>query len=361
MQYRTMGASGIVVSELGFGAMNFGFPGGPTQDEAVAMVHRALDAGVNLIDTADVYTHGESERIVGRALKNRRDDVILATKFGLPMGQGVNRSGASARWIKRAVEDSLRRLDTDYIDLYQLHRPDHRTSLDETLAALSDLVRAGTVRAIGASTFPAELIVEAQWAADKGGHRRFLTEQPRYSIFNRAVESDVFPTVQRHGMGALTYGPLASGWLSGRADPAQGVRPGIDAGTFDLDSPRNQAKLRAVHQLRALADAAAVPLAHLALAFARAHPAVSSVLIGPRTMQQLDSLLEGADAILTDDILDQIDAIVAPGTELNPADNYNADPPAITDKRLRRRRGRAGRATSDRVRMAPAARPNRGD
>jgi aryl-alcohol dehydrogenase-like predicted oxidoreductase len=337
MQYRTLGASGIVVSEFAFGAMNFGFNGGPTQDEAVAMVHRALDAGVNLIDTADVYTLGESERIVGRALKNRRDDVVLATKFGLPMGQGANRSGASARWIKRAVEDSLRRLDTDYIDLYQLHRPDYRTSLDETLAALSDLVRAGTVRAIGSSTFPAELIVEGQWAADEGGHRRFVTEQPRYSIFNRTVEGYVFPTLQRHDMGALTYGPLASGWLSGRANPAEGVRPGLDARTFDLDSPGNQAKLRAVDQLHALADTVAVPLAHLALAFARTHPAVASVLIGPRTMQQLDSLLEAVDVTLTDDVLDQIDEIVAPGTELNPADNYNADPPAITDRRLRRR------------------------
>ena len=337
MQYRTLGASGIVVSELAFGAMNFGFRGGPTPDEAVAMVHRALDAGVNFIDTADVYTLGESERIVGRALKNRRDDVVLATKFGLPMGQDVNQSGASARWMKRAVEDSLRRLDTDYIDLYQLHRPDHRTSLDETLAALSDLVRAGTVRAIGASTFPADLIVEAQWAADKGGHRRFLTEQPRYSIFNRTVESDVFPTVQRHGMAALTYGPLASGWLSGRANPAAGVRPGLDARTFNLDSPGNQAKLRAVDQLHALADATAIPLAHLALAFVRTHPAVTSVLIGPRTMQQLDGLLEAVDVTLTDDVLDGIDAIVAPGTELNPDDNYNADSPAMTDKRLRRR------------------------
>jgi aryl-alcohol dehydrogenase-like predicted oxidoreductase len=337
MQYRTLGASGIVVSELGFGAMNFGRPGGPTEHEAVDMVHRALDAGVNLVDTADVYTSGESERVVGRALKHRRDEVVLATKFGLPMGPGPNEEGASARWIKRAVEDSLRRLDTDYIDLYQLHRPDHRTSLDETLAALSDLVRAGTVRAIGSSTFPAELIVEGQWVADERGHRRFVTEQPRYSIFNRTVEAHVFPTLQRHDMAALTYGPLASGWLSGRANPTEGVRPGVDNGSFDLDSPGNQAKLRALDRLRSLADEAGVPLAHLALGFVRSHPAVACVLIGPRTPQHLDGLLEAVDVTLGDDVLDQIDEIVAPGTELNPADNYRADPPAIIDPRLRRR------------------------
>jgi aryl-alcohol dehydrogenase-like predicted oxidoreductase len=337
MQYRTLGASGIVVSEVAFGTMNFGFPGGPTEDDAVAMVHRALDAGITLIDTADVYTLGESERVVGRALKGRRDEVVLATKFGLPMGQDPNNSGGSARWVRRAVEASLRRLDTDYIDLYQMHRPDHRTSLDETLAALSDLVRAGNVRAIGASTFPAELIVEAQWAAEKGGHRRFVTEQPRYSIFNRTPESHVFPTVQRHGMGALTYGPLASGWLSGRAKPAEGVRAALEARVFDLNSPGNQAKLQAVSQLRTLGGTAGIPLPHLAVAFARSHPAVTAVLIGPRTMQQLDDLIKGTDVTLTDDMLDRIDEIVPPGTELNAADNYAADSPAITDRRLRRR------------------------
>jgi aryl-alcohol dehydrogenase-like predicted oxidoreductase len=333
MRYRTLGGTGITVSEFALGAMNFGFPGGPNEDDAIAMVHRALDAGINLIDTADVYTDGESERVVGRAIKGRRDDVVLATKFGLPMGKDRNHAGASARWIRRAVEDSLRRLDTDHIDLYQLHRPDYGTDLAETLAALSDLVHAGKVRAIGASTFPADLIVEAQWAAQRGGHRRFLTEQPRYSIFNRTPESHVFPAVQRYGMGALTYGPLASGWLSGRPNPAEGVRSGIDARTFDLTSPGNQAKLTAVSHLRDLTD----NMAHLALAFVRAHPAVTSVLIGPRTMRQLDDLLQGADLTLTGDVLDRIDEIVSPGTELNAADNYNADSPAVTEKRLRRR------------------------
>jgi aryl-alcohol dehydrogenase (NADP+) len=336
MRYRILGASGIRVSEFGFGAMNLGAPGGPDEDEAAAMVHRALDEGINLVDTADVYAMGESERIVGRAIRGRRDEVVLATKFGLPMSQDPNHAGGSVRWIARAVEDSLRRLDTDHIDLYQLHRPDHETGLDETLGALSDLVRAGKVRAVGTSTFPAELIVEAQWAAQRGGHRRFLTEQARYSIFNRTPESHVFPTVRRHGMGALTYGPLASGWLSGRANPTEGTRARRDPGTFDLASAGNKAKPAAVTRLQELAASSGMPLAHLALAFVRSHPAVTSVLIGPRTPDQLDDLLRGVDVTLTDETLDRIDEIVPPGTELNPADNYRAEPPELTDKRLRR-------------------------
>jgi aryl-alcohol dehydrogenase (NADP+) len=337
MQTRFLGASGIAVGDLAFGAMNFGFPGGPSDEDAVSMVHRALDVGVNLIDTADVYSAGESERVVGLAIQGRRDEVVLATKFGLPMGKHANQAGASPRWIKRAVEDSLRRLGTDYIDLYQLHRPDYATDLDETLAALSDLVREGKVRAIGSSTFPAELIVSAQWAAQKGGHRRFVTEQPRYSIFNRRPETHVFPALQEFGMGALTYAPLASGWLSGRADPTSGRRAEMETHVFTLDSPENQAKLRAVEQLRDVADGLGIPMTHLALAFVRSHPAVSAVLIGPRTPGQLDDLLAGADVTLDDAVLDRIDEIVVPGSDLNPADNYDAVIPAMADKRLRRR------------------------
>lgn len=337
MQNRTLGASGIVVSDIAFGAMNFGFAGGPSDEDAVAMVHRALDAGVNLIDTADVYGAGEAERVVGLALRGRRDEVVLATKFGLPMGTHPNQAGASPRWVRRAVEDSLRRLGTDYIDLYQLHRPDYSTDLDGTLSALSDLVREGKVRAIGSSTFPAELIVSAQWAAEKGGHRRFVTEQPRYSIFNRRPEAHVFPSLQAFGMGALTYAPLASGWLSGRANPAAGRRAEMETHVFDLETPQNQAKLHAVEQLREVAGGMGVPMTHLALAFVRSHPAVSAALIGPRTPEQLDDLLAGADVILDDAVLDRIDEIVAPGSDLNPADNYDAAIPAIAHKRLRRR------------------------
>lgn len=337
MKYTSLGGTGIRVSEFALGTMNFGRS--TDADDSVRIIHAGLAAGVNLIDTADVYSRGASEVIVGQALRGRRDSVVLATKFGLPMSDDPNQAGGSARWIQRAVEDSLRRLRTDHIDLYQMHRADQDTDLAETLAALSDLISAGKVRAIGHSTFPVERIVEAQWAAERGGHRRFLTEQPRYSIFHRTIESAVLPTAQRYGMGVLTYGPLASGWLAGRDDPAGGVRAGVAARDFDPAVPGNQAKLAAVRQLDVLARDTGVRLPHLALAFVRAHPAVTSVLLGPRTLEQLTELLAGDDVRLGADVLDRIDGIVAPGTELNPADNYFADPPAITDKRLRRRAG----------------------
>ncbi|MFC4944356.1 aldo/keto reductase [Pseudonocardia sp. GCM10023141] len=337
MKYRTLGGTGITVSELALGTMMFGAMGNADHDESVHMIRTALDAGINLVDTADVYSRGESETIVGRALLGRRDDVVLATKFALPMGTDPNQQGGSARWIKRAVEDSLRRLGTDHIDLYQMHRPDHDTDIDETLAALSDLVRSGKVRAIGSSTFPAELIVEAQWAAQRGGHHRFRTEQPRYSILSRTIENAVLPTAQRHGMGVLSYGPLSSGWLSGRADPTTGHRAATAPQGFDMSVPANQARLDVVQQLGKLAEEAGLPLAHLALAFVLAHPALTSVLIGPRTPEQLAGLVGAADVELSGDVLDRIDEIVPPGTEINPADNYNAAAPAIADKRLRRR------------------------
>ena len=338
MKRRVLGGTGMSVSEFALGAMMLGAMGNTDHDESVRIIHTALDAGINFIDTADVYSRGESEEIVGRALKGRRDEVVLATKFALPVGADANQAGGSPRWIARAVAASLRRLDTDYIDLYQMHRPDHHTDIDETLSALSDLVHAGKVRAIGSSTFPAELIVEAQWSADKRGHHRFRTEQPKYSILNRTIEAAVLPTAQRYGMGILTYGPLSSGWLSGRADPSKGHRSaGLAARSFDLTVPANQAKLEAVRQLTKLAAEAGMPLTHLATAFVRSHPAVTSVLIGPRTPEHLDDLLAGADVELSEDVLDRIDEIVPPGTELNPADNYLAVPPAIEDKRLRRR------------------------
>ncbi|MEA2533476.1 MAG: hypothetical protein QOJ93_1287 [Actinomycetota bacterium] len=338
MKRRVLGGTGMSVSEFALGAMMFGAGGNPDHDESVRIIHTALDAGINFVDTADIYSRGESEEIVGRALKGRRDDVVLATKFALPMGPDANQAGGSPRWIKRAVEDSLRRLDTDYIDLYQMHRPDHHTDIDETLSALTDLVRSGKVRAIGSSTFPVELIVEAQWSADRHGHRRFLTEQPKYSILNRTIEAAVLPTAQRCGMGILTYGPLSSGWLSGRTDPTKGHRAsGVGARLFDLTVPGNQAKVEAVGQLTQLAAEAGMPLTHLATAFVRSHPAVTSVLIGPRKPEHLDDLLAGSDVVLSEDVLDRIDDIVPPGTELNPADNFFAEPPAIADKRLRRR------------------------
>jgi aryl-alcohol dehydrogenase-like predicted oxidoreductase len=295
VKQRILGATGISVSEFALGTMMFGSWGNSDHDDAVRIIHTALDADINFIDTADVYSAGESEVIVGKAVKGRRDQVVLATKFFHPMGPGENDRGGSRRWIARAVEASLRRLDTDYIDLYQMHRPDPHTDIDETLGALSDLVRSGKVRAIGSSTFPAELMVEAQWAARRRGRERFLTEQPRYSLLTRTIERAVLPTAQRYGMGVLTYGPLSSGWLSGRADPARGRRgAGAAAKDFDLAVPGNRAKVEAVAQLSAVADEADLRLPHLALAFALAHLAVSAVLIGPRTREHLADLLPGA-------------------------------------------------------------------
>ena len=338
MEYQTLGATGITVSRMALGTMMFGSYGNPDHDDAVRVIHAALDGGINFVDTADVYSSGESEEIVGKALAGRRDDVVLATKFALPMSAGPNHSGGSRRYVMRAVEDSLRRLQTDYIDLYQMHRFDPDTDVSETLSALSDLVSAGKVRAIGASTFPAELIVEAQWAAERGGYQRFRTEQPRYSILTRTIEAAVLPTAERYGMGVLTYGPLSSGWLSGRADPANGHRAsGAGAKDFDLSVPANRAKLTAVEQLTKLAADAGLPLAHLATAFVLAHPAVTSVLTGPRTMEHLQAALTGADVRLDEEVLDKIDDIVAPGAEVNPADNYITIP-ALADKNLRRRR-----------------------
>ena len=337
MERRVLGGTGISVSGFALGTMMLGAMGNPDHDESVRMIHTALDAGINFVDTADVYSRGESEEIVGKALAGRRDEVVLATKFGLPVGGDPNRQGASPRWITRALEASLRRLGTDYIDLYQLHRPDYCTDLDETLGALSDLIRAGKVRAIGSSTFPADLVVEAQWVAERRGHHRFRTEQPRYSILTRTVEGSVLPVAQRHGMGVLTYGPLSSGWLSGRADPTRGHRTTSAPQAFDLNVSANRAKLKAVGALTKLAAEAGLPLTHLATAFVRSHPAVTSVIIGPRTPEQLDDLLAGSNVVLSDELLDHIDEIVPPGSELNPNDNYLASSPALVDPRLRRR------------------------
>jgi aryl-alcohol dehydrogenase-like predicted oxidoreductase len=337
MKHRILGGTGISVSELGLSTMMFGSSGNSDHDEAVRMIHTALDAGINLVDTADVYSRGEAEEILGQALKGRRDEVVLATKFGLPMGEDPNQRGGSPRWVKRAAEGSLRRLGTDHIDLYQMHRPDYSTDIEETLAALSDLVRSGKVRAIGSSTFPAELIVEAQWAAARTGQQRFRTEQPRYSILTRIIERGVLPTAQHYGLGVITYGPLSSGWLSGREDPTQGHRAARAPHAFDLTVSANQARVQVIRQLVDLAAQAGLPLTHLATAFARAHPFVTSVLIGPHEPEQLDDLLASADVELSDDLLDRIDDIVPPGTEINPADNYLAAPPALEDKRLRRR------------------------
>ncbi|GAA2370218.1 aldo/keto reductase [Streptomyces cuspidosporus] len=345
MKRRILGGTGISVSEYALGTMMFGAWGNRDHDESVRIIHRALDTGINFVDTADIYSAGESEEIVGKALKGRREDVVLATKVFNSMGPDANHGGNSRRWITREIENSLRRLGTDYIDLYQIHRPDPATDIDETLSVLSDLVRAGKVRAVGCSTFPAEQIVEAHWTSERRGHVRFRSEQPPYSILARSVEAAVLPTARQYGMGVLTWGPLSAGWLSGRYTKRSdidltGGRSALERHKFDPSLPENARKLEAVGRLAELASDAGLSLPHLAVAFVRSHPAVTSVIIGPRTMEQLDDLLAGADVELSEDVLDRIDEIVPPGTDLNRADSYY-EPPALVDKAQRRRRAGA--------------------
>ena len=336
MKRRVLGRTGMSVSDTALGTMMFGQMGNNDSGESTRMIHSALDAGINFVDTADVYSVGQSEEIVGQALTGRRDEVVLTTKFALPMGEDSNHSGGSRRWIIQALENSLRRLRTDYIDLYLMHRYDPDTDVDETLSALSDLIHAGKVRAVGSSLFTPDQIVEAQWTAERRGHERFRCEQSPYSILLRGIESAVLPTAQRYGMGAVTFGPLSSGWLSGRDNPAAGQRAALGPGEFDLSDVRNQAKLEAVDRLKKLAAEAGMPLTHLAMAFVRAHPAVTSVLIGPRRPEHLRDLLAGADVELSSDVLDRIDEIVPPGRNLNDDDIYNV-PSVLTDKQRRRR------------------------
>jgi aryl-alcohol dehydrogenase-like predicted oxidoreductase len=325
MDMRSLGSTGVKVSPLCLGAMMFGAWGETDHDESIAIIHRALDAGVNFIDTADVYSRGESEEIVGKALAGgKRDNVVLATKVHGTMGDDPNEYGNSRRWITKEVDNSLRRLKTDWIDLYQIHRPEPDTDIDETLGALSDLVHAGKVRMIGSSTFPASQIVEAQWAAERRGRERFVCEQPPYSVLVRAVEADVLPTCRRHGMGTIVWSPLAGGWLTGRYRKDQDVptsrRAVMIPDRYDMSLPGNQRKLEAADALAQLADEAGITLIELALAFVIRHPAVTAAIIGPRTMEHLESQLTAADVELSDDVLDRIDEIVHPGVNVNPAD-----------------------------------------
>jgi aryl-alcohol dehydrogenase-like predicted oxidoreductase len=339
MEHRPLGRTGVSVSKLCLGAMMFGSWGNPDHGDCIRIIHAALDAGIDFIDTADVYGAGESEEIVGQALRGRRDDVVLATKFFNPMGDDPNRRGASRRWIVRAVDDSLRRLQTDRIDLYQVHRPDPGTDIAETLSALTDLVRQGKVRSIGHSTFPASHIVEAQWAARDRNLERFVTEQPPYSILVRAIEADVLPTCQRHGMGVLSYSPLTGGWLSGRWRKGTGQQESSRAQRlperFDLSRPANQRKLDAVEELAKLAEQTGITLVQLAVGFVLKHPAITSAIIGPRTMEQLEGQLAGADVVLDESVLDRVDAIVAPGVTVNPVDS-SFDNPALQPAARRR-------------------------
>jgi len=337
------------VSPLCLGAMMFGAWGEPDHDVSIKIIHRALDAGINFIDTADVYSQGESEEIVGKALTGgRRDDVIVATKVHSQMGVQAgesggdpNKRGNSRRWITREVENSLRRLQTDWIDLYQVHRPDPATDVEETLGALTDLQRQGKIRVFGSSTYPAHEMVEAQWVAERRGLGRFVTEQPPYSILVRGIETDVLPVAEKYGMGVIPWSPLAGGWLTGRYRKGQDVPESRRAqrlpGRYDLDKPGNQAKLDAAEELALLAEDAGLSLIHLALAFTLAHPAVTAPIIGPRTLEQFESQLGAVDVTLSGDVLDRIDKIVPPGGTLNRDDSGYVSP-ALREPNLRRRR-----------------------
>jgi aryl-alcohol dehydrogenase-like predicted oxidoreductase len=342
MDMRVLGSTGVRVSPFCLGAMMFGRTwGNPDHDDGIAIIHKALDSGINFIDTADVYSEGESEVIVGKALAGgRRENVVLASKANGVMGPDVNQRGNSRRWLIRECEASLRRLGTDYIDLYQIHRPDADTGIDETLGALSDLIRAGKILYAGTSTFPAERIVEAQWTAQRRGRERFVCEQPPYSILVRGVEAAVLPTCERYEMGVITWGPLASGWLTGQyrldADLPASRRSQRLPQRFDMSLPGNQAKLVAADKLAKLAAEAGMSLIHLALGFVVSHSAVTAAILGPRTMEHFDEQL-GAPETLSADLLDRIDEIVPPGTNLNPGDAGYV-PPVLTNSALRRRR-----------------------
>jgi len=338
MEYRPLGRTGIKVSRFGLGAMMLGAWGNTDLDACARIVNGALDAGINLIDTADVYAAGQNEEIVGDAIRGRRDEVVLCTKFHNPVGETTdpNRRGNSRRWIMQAVDDSLRRLGTDWIDVYQAHRPDPTTDIDETVDALTDLVRAGKIRAWGTSTFPAEYLVEAQWSAERRAAIAPHTEQSPYSIMCRGIERDVLPVAERYGVGVLTWSPLSGGWLTGkytRDDPAPAATRGsTHPDHFDGNNP---AKFDAVERLTDVAAEAGVSLTHLALAWNVEHPGITAALLGPRTEEQLADLLGAADLQLSTEVLDAVDEIVAPGTNLNPAD-VDWTPPGLQSARRRR-------------------------
>jgi len=333
MRYRNLGRTGIKVSPYALGALMLATQvGNPDPEDSVRIIHRALDAGINLVDTADAY--GDSEEVVGRAVKGHRDNVVLTTKFGRPMGADPNQQGASRRWIMTAVENSLRRLQTDHIDVYQMHRPDPDTDIEETLSALTDLVRSGKIRAFGTSTMPASNLVEAHWAAERHGLERFRTEQPPYSILNRGIEREVLPVAQQYGMGILVWGPLGQGMLTGRV--RRGQDTDVTRAKYFTELFSDERRLDAVERLISLAEEAGISMPHLAMAFAISHPGVTSALLGARTREQLDDLLAGVDTVLSDDVLDRIDEIVPPGTDIGTLGQAYV-PPAIQKTELRRR------------------------
>jgi aryl-alcohol dehydrogenase-like predicted oxidoreductase len=343
MEYRPLGASGIVVSHLTLGGMMFGAIGNTDLDECVRIVRRALEAGITAINTADGYSAGQSEEVIGRALQGgRREEVVLTVKTGVSADGNLNHGGGSRRFLTRAIEGSLRRLGTDHIDVYELGVPDANTDIDETLGTLTDLAAAGKIRSFGTSKMPPSRMVEARAVAERRGHGLLRVAEEPYSILNRAVEYDLLPTARRLGIGVLAFGALSAGWLSGR------YRKGRDAGTpgsairgrgrrMDATAPENAAKLEAADELGALAEGAGLTLPQLATAFVAHHPAVSSVIIGPRTMEQLEGSLAAENVRLSTDVLDRIDEIVPPGVTVNISDTMWAVGSDSLSARQRRR------------------------
>jgi aryl-alcohol dehydrogenase-like predicted oxidoreductase len=339
MHYRTLGRTGVQVSSLALGAMNFGAIGHTTQEEVTAIIDAALEGGINVIDTADFYSSGESEALVGKAIAGRREDLVLATNAVLPMSEERNHKGSSRRWLVTELDNSLRRLGVEHVDLYQVHRWDPATSDEETLSALTDLQRVGKIRYFGSSQFPAYRIVEAQWAARENHLGRYVTEQPGYSILQRGIETHVLPVTQDYGLGVLVWSPLASGWLSGAIREGRQMttsRSKLMPQRFDPTLAVNRTKLDSVEQLAKVAEGAGLTMIQLALGFVTAHPGVTSAIIGPRTIDHLHSQLAAADTVLSPDVLDAIDEIVAPGLDLAPEEKVDT-PPSLLDASLRRR------------------------
>lgn len=341
MRFTKFGSTGISVSEYCLGTMMFGAMGNSDHDDCQTIIHHAIDHGVNFLDTAGFYSAGEAENIVGAALKSRRGKVVLSTKLSLSATSKIDESGGSGRQIIQAVEGSLKRLKTDFLDIVQIARFNEHLVLEETISTLSDLVQQGKIRAFGSSMFPADRLVEAQWVSESHDYQRPQCEQLLYSIFSREIELYTLPTCQRYGLGVTTFSALDGGWLTGRylntddfAKSGRVTNP-WQGGKFDPEAELVLQKLSKLRQLNNVATQAGVPLAHLAIAFTRAHPAVSSTVIGPRTQLQLQDALDCADLVLSSDTLDQIDEIVAPGSSINGL-HFSAIPASL-DKRNRRK------------------------
>jgi aryl-alcohol dehydrogenase-like predicted oxidoreductase len=315
MEYRLLGRTGVRVSPLCLGAMNFG--GATDERESVRIVHVALDAGINIIDTANVYNEGQSETVVGRALAGRRHDVVLATKVHGRMGPGPNDQGNSRLHILRACDDSLRRLATDYIDLYQLHRPSPEIPIDETLGALTDLVRAGKVRYIGCSTFPAWMVMEALAVSERLGLARCVSEQPPYNLLDRRIENELVPLAERYGLAILPWAPIAQGVLAGRYTPGAGLPADSRAARLPDSiysrrvTPRG---IEAGQRFAALAREHGKTPGQLALAWCKDQPGITAPIVGPRTEAQLNELLPVLEMGLSEEERAACDAINPPGS-----------------------------------------------